>query len=210
MSSRYEHALTEIVRNTSWLMQVLEAVRVAGPPGAYVAAGAVRDTVWGALTGRALTGPPGDVDVVYWDDSEAQSVAGSYPARLRAALPRIDWEVTNQATVHEWHWRAQGLRVAPLRTVAAGLETWPETATACGVRLTAAGSLEVLAPLGLEDLFALRLRYHPRQASPGVFWQRVAAKGWLLRWPELELFGPEGHSAPPGALGAHSGGTRAR
>jgi uncharacterized protein len=210
MSPRHDHALTEIIRNTSWLMEVLEAVRVAGPPGAYVAAGAVRDTVWGALTGRPLTAPPGDVDVVYWDDSEAQGAAHSHQARLRAALPRVDWEVTNQALVHEWHWQAHGLRVAPLGTLTEGLETWPETATAVGVRLTAAGALDVLAPLGLEDLFALRVRYHPQQASAEVFWLRVAAKRWLQRWPELQLLGPDGHTAPPGAQGAHSGGTRAR
>lgn len=185
-------ALANILRNTPWLLEVLATVRDVGPADAFVAAGAVRDTVWDSLTGRPSTKPYGDVDVVYWAEGEPDAASQAHEARLRAALPLIDWEVTNQATVHAWHWKEHGLRVAPHRTVAEGLASWPETATAVGVRLTSEGELDVLAPLGLADLFALRLRYNPAQASLDVFRQRVAAKRWLERWPELQLIEPVG------------------
>jgi hypothetical protein len=184
--------LTTIVRNTPWLCEVLEVVRAVGPLGGYVAAGAVRDTVWDALTGRPSTRPSGDVDVVYWAEAEPEGAPLAYETKLRAALPAIVWEVTNQATIHLWHRQMQGLAAEPHRSVADGLATWPETATAVGVRLGAEGTLDILAPLGLADLFALRLRHNPVLTSPDVFRQRAKAKRWLQRWPELQLIEPAG------------------
>ena len=178
--------LKDIVRTTAWLWQLLQLVKELGPPEAFVAAGAVRDTVWNALTGRLSTRPHADVDVVYWA-AEPEELSRTHEARLRAARPDIDWEVTNQATVHLWHWRTQRLRVAPLQSVAQGLCTWPETATAVGVRRTEEGTVDILAPLGLADLFALRLRHNPAQASAQIFRERVETKRWMQRWPELQL-----------------------
>jgi hypothetical protein len=179
--------LVRIVRETPWLCGILDVVREVGPAGAYVAAGAVRDSVWNFLTGRASSGPQGDVDVVYWSDSEDADASQAHEARLRGVRPEVDWEVTNQATIHIWHRRTQGLSIAPHRSVADGLATWPETATAVGLRLTSQGEMEVLAPLGLADLFALRLRHNAALTPPELFWKRVEAKQWRQRWPELEV-----------------------
>lgn len=175
---------------TAWLLRLLQLVKELGPPEAFVAAGSVRDTVWDVLTGRASTGPHGDVDVVYWAAAESEDGSRLHEMRLRAAKPDVDWEVTNQATVHSWHWRAHRRLVAPLQSVADGLSTWPETATAVGIRLTDEGAIDIVAPLGLVDLFALRLRHNPAQAGARIFWQRVEAKRWTQRWPELALVSP--------------------
>ena len=180
-------AVAHIVRRTTWLCEALKVVRDAAPAGAYVAAGAVRDTVWNFVTGRPCSAPEGDVDVVYWSDAEGPDASRAHEARLRAVLPDLDWEVTNQATVHLWHWRAQGQRIAPHESVADGLATWPETATAVGVRLTVEGELDVLAPLALADLLGLRLRHNAARAEADVFWSRVESKRWLQRWPELRV-----------------------
>jgi hypothetical protein len=51
--------LRAFVASSPELVQVLRAVRELGPEGAYVAAGAIRDTVWNTLTGR----PPTVVDL---------------------------------------------------------------------------------------------------------------------------------------------------
>jgi uncharacterized protein len=180
-------AVADIVRRTTWLCGALKVVRDAAPAGAYVAAGAVRDTVWNFVTGRPCSVPEGDVDVVYWSDAESPDASQAHEARLRAVLPDFDWEVTNQATVHVWHWRSQGKLIAPHKSVAEGLATWPETATAVGVRLTVEGEIDVLAPLGLADLLALRLRHNAARADADVFWRRVESKRWLQRWPELQI-----------------------
>jgi hypothetical protein len=183
-------ALVGVVHSTQWLREILQTVRELGPPGAYVAAGIVRDTVWDALTGRRSAGAQGDVDVVYWAAAEREGGGpGVHERRLRAARPDLDWEVTNQATVHQWHWEARGQLIAPHPSVEAGVATWPETATAVALRLQHDERVEVLAPLGLADLFALRLRHNPAQVGVDVFCRRVADKRWLQRWPELTLVG---------------------
>jgi hypothetical protein len=41
-----------MVKSAPWLVAVLEAVRDVAPPDWYVAAGAVRNTVWDILSGR--------------------------------------------------------------------------------------------------------------------------------------------------------------
>ena len=190
IEERATASLVGIVLSIPWLSEILRIVRELGPPGGFVAAGAVRDTVWDVLTGRPSTGPHGDVDVVYWADSErGRDGAGLHERCLRAARPDLNWEVTNQATVHLWH-HARGQLVAPHASVEEGIASWPETATAVGVRLERDDTVEVLAPFGLVDLFALHLRHNPAQASADVFWQRVRAKRWMERWPELKLVRP--------------------
>jgi hypothetical protein len=67
------------------------------------------------------------------------------------------------------------------------MATWPDTATAVGARLGVAGEVEVLAPLGLEDLFSLVLRHNPVRVDEAVFLERIARKRWTERWPELKL-----------------------
>ena len=67
---------------------------------------------------------------------------------------------------------------------------WPETATAIAVRL-AADRIEVLAPFGLDDLFAMTVR--PTPAFEGtkrpVFEQRALKKRWSERWPQVVIVG---------------------
>lgn len=65
---------------------------------------------------------------------------------------------------------------------------WPESATAVAVRLSG-NNLEINAPLGLDDLFQLRLRPTPYFASVrrAIFDQRVADKGWLSRYPRVRM-----------------------
>lgn len=176
--------LVAIVQASPWLMELLAGVAEHGPPGAWVAAGSVRDTVWDAVGGVARTEPHGDVDVVHFDPAPAVS-DGDWTARLAARWPDYDFEVVNQALVHEWH-QAEGRDVPPAGSVAEALATWPETATAVAARL-GDGGVEVLAPLGLEDLFGLVARHNPAVASAEVFAARVASKRWRQRWPGLRV-----------------------
>jgi hypothetical protein len=65
---------------------------------------------------------------------------------------------------------------------------WPETATAVAVRLSG-DALEINAPLGLDDLFALLLRPTPcfSSARRAIFDQRIADKKWLTRYPRVRI-----------------------
>jgi len=183
--------LRHIVESTPWLMEVLEVVRDVGPSGAYVAAGAIRDTVWGFLTRRPLKTPWADVDVVHFDKSEPAELSSYHETQLGLRAPSVRWEVTNQAWVHAWHELAEGQRHRPHTSVLEGLATWPETATAVGVRLEASAEISVMAPFGLDDLFNLVVRHNPARASAAVYRRRVVTKQWASRWPELRILTPE-------------------
>ncbi|WP_233625314.1 nucleotidyltransferase family protein [Actinoplanes sp. ATCC 53533] len=133
--------LTEIIGECDWFVSVLTAVRAAGLPSAWTGAGVLRDLVWGRRYGDGFApGQVRDVDVAFFDpedlsrrrDAEATTV-------LREILPDVVWEATNQAAVHTWYSEFfGGPPVAPLRSTAEGVATWPETATAVAVRLVAA------------------------------------------------------------------------
>jgi hypothetical protein len=179
--------LKQIVESTPWLMALLQVVRDAGPAHAYIAAGAIRDTVWAHLTGRPLSEPWADVDVVYFEPREQEGDSRHHESRLRLRAPAVRWEVTNQAWVHMWKQTGGARTHRPHSSVLEGLQTWPETATAVGVRLGNAGELFVIAPFGLGDLFDLVVRYNPLRASIAVYEERIAAKCWAQRWPELRI-----------------------
>ena len=66
---------------------------------------------------------------------------------------------------------------APYRDVADALAHWPETATAIAARLGPAG-VEILAPHGLADLFALLARPTPaHRTDPAAMLARMAVAG---------------------------------
>jgi hypothetical protein len=176
--------LERLIRGTPWLLDVLEAVRAVDLPDAYVAAGAIRNTVWDILHGRLSHGPLGDVDVVYFDALDSHGRAESL---LRTRLPQHQWEVTNQATVHRWQTEAVGKPIPAYGSVGEALASWPETATAVGVRLDVHGAIEVLAPFGLEDLFSMTVRPSPSLVDLCAYRSRVREKGWLDWWPKLTV-----------------------
>jgi hypothetical protein len=182
--------LKHIVTTTPWLMALLRAVRDAGPREAYVAAGAIRDTVWNSLTQRPSSGPWADVDVVYCDPNEPAQHAAQHEQRLSMRVPGVRWEVTNQAWVHLWQPAPDGSTYRAHRSVEEGLATWPESATAVGVRIDAAEQLWLVAPCGLEDLFGLVVRHNRARASAAVYRERVIEKQWARRWPELSILAP--------------------
>jgi hypothetical protein len=151
-------------------------------PDCWIGAGFVRDAVWDHLHHYPRRPPAGDVDVVWFDDgTQAAETDHDIETQLRRLAAGFDWSVKNQARMH----RRNG--DCPYLSVADAMRHWPETATAVAARLTDDDSIAVTAPLGLDDLFALRLI--PTQAfatdKRPEFDKRVAEKGWLKRYPLL-------------------------
>ena len=177
-----QQRLERIVRESPWLLNVLETIRPFGLPDWYLAAGAIRNTVWDALTGSVRSEPDSDLDVVYFDSADAPNAAEQ---TLKAALPEYTWEVTNQATVHHWQSQATGRNIPAYDSMATAMASWPETATAVGVRLCDRGTMEFIAPHGLVDLFARTVRPSPTASDPRAYTSRLRQKGWHLRWPSL-------------------------
>jgi hypothetical protein len=162
----------------------LEVLAALDLPDCWIGAGFVRDAVWDHLHGYGITEPKGDIDVVWHDASSPEPDADELIERkLRDRMPNLQWSVKNQARMHTRNGDA------PYVSVSDAMRHWPETATAVAVRLGYGGSIEVNAPWGLDDLFALRLcptpHFHAEKFS--VFTDRVASKRWIERYPKLLL-----------------------
>lgn len=166
------------------VMPVLEAVQHAGPSGAYVAAGFVRNRYWDSLYEQAYGFPQTDTDVVYFNALDTSKTTDqAYEDTLSAFCPGEKWEVRNQAHMHTFGGHAV------FADVPHALMHWPETVIAVGVRLGAVGNIEVLAPFGLDDLFNHVIRITPVMKALDLagFESRLRAKGWLERWPNLTV-----------------------
>ncbi|WP_257222604.1 MULTISPECIES: nucleotidyltransferase family protein [unclassified Acinetobacter] len=77
--------------------------------------------------------------------------------------------------------------IQALKSIEHALSLWPETATAIAVKLDDKQQIQLIAPLGLDDLFELNVRWNPRLVSQATFLQRVQQKQFLQRWPKLKL-----------------------
>lgn len=164
--------------------RAFELVAALRLPDCWIGAGFVRDAVWDHLHGYDAAEPFGDVDVIWHHRASPHAdLDRQFERKLHEALPGQQWSVKNQARMH--------LRNgdAPYTSVADAMQHWPETATAVAARLGDSGSIEVNAPLGLDDLFALRLRPTPafQTEKLPIFTDRVSSKRWTERYPNLSL-----------------------
>ncbi len=181
-----QQRLLALLRETPWLMRALRAGAALELPSWAIGAGALRNLVWDHLHGHAPATPLADLDFVYFDN-EGRMDEAQIDGRLRESCPELPWEVCNQARVHRWLRDEQGRPPPPLRSLEDGVASWPETATALAVWLDGDGQLHLIAPLGLADLFELRLRHNPARASLASFRQRLVEKRWTARWPLLQV-----------------------
>ena len=149
----------------------------------------LRDLVWDRLHGQSRPAPPRDVDLAFFDPTRLDRARDAEVEQaLAARLPGVPWDAKNQAAVHTWYGRVFGVRpVAPLRSAADGVATWPETATAVAVRLLDDDRLLVVAPCGLEDLFGLVCRRNPRRVTVDHYHRRLHDKRIAERWPRVEI-----------------------
>lgn len=175
--------LRALLSDDSPRWKALEAVAGLDLPDCWIGAGFVRDAVWDHLHGRPPTFSATDVDVIWFAPGVPDEQADrDIEQKLKALLPGYRCSVKNQARMH----RRNG--DAPYRSVAHAMTHWPETATAVAVRI-AHKEVEICAPFGLDDLWALRLRPTPAFANEKwpIFQQRLASKRWVERYPMLTL-----------------------
>jgi hypothetical protein len=144
-----EDALIALIRSSTWMMRVLEAVRDEPVPDAWTGAGVLRDLVWGQRYGPGFSPERvRDVDVAFFDSYDlSRAYDDRVTEQLRRRLPRVPWEARNQAAVHTWYsGKFGGGAVEPLTSIHDAVGTWPETATAVAVRLRTDDVIEVCAP----------------------------------------------------------------
>ena len=178
--------LEAILRHNPQLMQVLEALCRIGLPDWRLVAGAVYQSVWNALTDRPLDHGIKDWDLAYFDGSdlswEAEDRVIRRVEQACVALP-CRLEVRNQARVHLWFEQRFGVPYPPLRSTDDGFDRYASRVHSIGVRLEPGDRLDIIAPFGLEELFAMRILPNRRLAN-GPSHDAKARRAKAL-WPEV-------------------------
>lgn len=191
LEKHYRQQLEFLVFEHRMIMSILKALHSV-EPNAYIAAGIIRNSVWAHLHEVEYELNTTEVDVIFHDDAQPHPHrSNDIMLAMREQFPQMQWDVTNQATVHHWYRKETGERIAPLQSIEHALSMWPETATAVAVRLIRSNEsvqdqLEIVSPFGLSDLFELKLRWNPTLVSHAGFLKRLNEKQFLQRWSKLQ------------------------
>ncbi|HEY8290295.1 MAG TPA: nucleotidyltransferase family protein [Acetobacteraceae bacterium] len=180
--------LQAILRADATLMRLLVHLRALRLPQWRLVAGCLYQTVWNVLTDRAQGTGIQDYDLIYFDAHDLSWEAEDAVIR-RVAAATIDCvgpvQVRNQARVHLWFHDRFGISYPPLSCADEALLRYASVVHAVGVRLTDDDGLDVIAPFGLHDLFAMVIRPN-RRLDNAVSHARKAARAQVL-WPEVTV-----------------------
>ena len=176
--------LSAVIASDARRMRILHLVKDLELPDCWVAAGFVRSRVWDLLHGRSSSPMPQDIDVIWYDPSQASSERDAIvESALRAMDDSLNWSVKNQARMHQRNLDQ------PYQSASDAMLYWPETATAVAVRLSDHSVIEIAAPYGLDDLFGLLVRPTARFQTEkhAVYLDRIREKAWQTTWPGLKF-----------------------
>lgn len=180
-------ALVQIVRSDDALMYLLEGLADIDLPDGLLVSGAIYNTVWNVLTGRARHRGINDADLAYFDARDLSYEAEDLiiqKIRMRLAGSVIPVEVRNQAYVHLWFREKFEIDYPQLKSSADMLRYFSTTSHAVGARLEG-GQIRIFAPFGLDDLFSFRLR--PNPILPNKATHETKAARAITLWPELRF-----------------------
>jgi hypothetical protein len=184
--------LDAILRASPRLMRVLTIARELDLPDWRVVSGAVYQTAWNAITGREPDYGIKDFDLFYFDGADHSYEAEDVVIRAAATAFPPDLsplvEVRNQARVHLWFEDHFGEAYTSLACSDEAIGRFVAPTFAVGVRLGRDGRLDIAAPFGLDDLFAMRIQPNPRRPLARD-WSEVVERA-KARWPELTIIEP--------------------
>ncbi|WP_138494029.1 nucleotidyltransferase family protein [Paenibacillus pinistramenti] len=183
-----ERGIIRLVEQDAWMMDILHTAAQLGLPDWWICAGFVRSKIWDTLHGYEEPTPLPDVDVVFFDRScTSEETEKELEARLRLLRPEVPWSVKNQARMHAINGNP------PYTSSVDAISKFPETATALGVTLGAAGHVRLAAPCGIQDALNMLVKPTPYFAEHEqmleVYRKRVARKNWPAQWPRIEVTG---------------------
>ncbi len=180
--------LCRLLRASPKIMQVLNAARKAKLPDWRLFSGAIYQTVWNDLTGRAVDFGIRDYDLAYFDNDLSDTAEIAFQERVLVNIPdlvRQQVDIANQARVHLWFEEEFGRPYQKLGSTDEALERSLFTAHAVGVRLENDNSISIAAPFGLGDIFNMILR--PNSRFPIVGAHTEKGHEAHMRWPEIEV-----------------------
>lgn len=100
MNIRTEKDVERLVRDDTWMMQVLCAAETMNLPGWWIGAGFLRNKIWDAMEDNPSC-TSRDVDLFYFESTDTRAETDwEYDSRMRDMYPFAEWEVRNQARMH--------------------------------------------------------------------------------------------------------------
>lgn len=174
----------DIIRRTSFLKDALNIAETLALPKWRLVAGALYNTVWNHLTDRPSTHGINDIDLMYFDPDTSWQAEDTI-IRDATGFPKIPpVEIRNQARVHLWYEQHFGHKIPPLTSVEEAIDVFASKTHSVGVRLEN-GALDLYAPYGLRDIFAMRVVPNPLRNNRTT--HETKAKRALQMWPELTI-----------------------
>jgi hypothetical protein len=181
------HAFRGMISTNPVVAAILERMPSLNLPDCWLAAGCLFQTVWNTLSDCDPEAGILDYDLNYFDgtdlswEAEDQAIhsTGAALADLGANI-----ELRNEARVHLWYETKFGTPCPPYRSTRHAISTFPNCSSCLGVR-PIDGHLEVFAPYGLTDLFAMTTRPNPILAPASVYEAKTTR--WAQQWPELTV-----------------------
>lgn len=160
-AARHHARLDAIIRGDPDLMHLLYRLRSLRLPQWRLVAGCLYQTVWNVLTGHKRGTGIKDYDLIYFDQDDLSWEAEDAVIRRVAAATRDclgPVEVRNQARVHLWFESRFGCAYPQLTGADEALRYYASIVHAVGVRLEDDDRIDLAAPFGLDDLFAMVIR----------------------------------------------------
>jgi hypothetical protein len=176
-----------IVRADPDLMRLLRNIGRIRLPQWRLVAGCLYQTVWNVLTGRARGTGIKDYDLIYFDEDLSWAAEDAVIRRVAEATRSCvgPIETRNQARVHLWFECRFGSPYPRLSSADAALRQYASVVHAVGIRLEDDDRLDVAAPFGLDDVFAMVIR--PNRALDNAVSHRAKARRAQAIWPEVTV-----------------------
>ena len=190
MTPKESEFLRLIERNQA-VVEVVRRTALLGLPDTWVASGCLFQTVWNVLAGQDPARAIKDYDLFYFDPAdcsrEAEQAVNRRAAELFADLG-CEVDVRNQARVHLWYALEFGVEGYPqLQKSTDGIDNFLAVCCMVAVRRTSSGSLELYAPLGVDDVLDRIVRPNPWYPTAPRDCYKVKAERWRSLWPDLKV-----------------------
>ncbi len=179
--------IEEVIRSTV-LYDLLVILRDAHLPDAWLASGAIYQTVWNALTGKDAAHGIKDYDLIYHDETDTSYEAEDHViTQLTEACKPLELpiEIRNQARVHLWFPKHFGIDYPKLGCSLESLLYYASTTHSVAARLHDDDRLQIEAPFGLEPIFQMQML--PNKVLPNKETFTRKANRLTKHWSQLKV-----------------------
>lgn len=174
-----EQRIINLVQIDAIRMRALHAVSSLNLPDWLIAAGFIRNLVWGHIYRKEVA--LNDIDVIYFCKTDlSRERDKDLERRLFELEPGLLWSVKNQARMHLKHGDP------PYENTLEAMSFWPEKQTCVGAMLNESGALIIRHCFDLNLQFNGEINLNPKR-SLTTFQNRIFEKKWLRIWPQLQV-----------------------